>query len=332
MKHVNNQLNRARWRWLKVIAFGLFMGVIALIWYQSSLRPVADQATPQQFVVEPGQSLVEISQNLKRQKLIRSSLGFKIYVLVSGLSRKLQAGHYQISAAESSKEIAKKLTTGFSDVWVTIPEGLRVEEVADKLIANLPINRQEFLQNAKEGYMFPDTYRVPFQTTAAQFAQLMLDNFNQRVDANLRQQMTEAGLNLDQVIILASLVEREVKFADDRPIVAGILLKRWRAGMPLEVDATVQYALGFDPNQKTYWKKNLTVEDLAIDSPYNTRKYPGLPPGPICNPGLASIKAVINPRQTDYWYYVSDAAGRIYYAKTLDEHIRNIKQHLSNTS
>lgn len=311
------------------IIIGLFtIGVFSFVSYQFSLRPVSNDERFYNFVVEPGQSVDQISRNLRKQKLIRNHPVFKVYVGLAGLSSKLQAGEYLISPSESAKQIAWKLTSGFNDVWVTIPEGLRVEEIADYLAQKLVIDRQEFINNAKEGYMFPDTYRLPKDIKGKEVANIMLKNFNEKVIKNLGNDLEKSSLDLNQVIILASLVEREVKFENDRPIVAGILLNRLKLGMPLEVDATVQYALGFDGAQNTYWKRNLTSNDLKIDSPYNTRRYKGLPPGPICSPGVASIKAVLQPVKTDYLYYLSSSDGKIYYAKSLEEHIVNVNKYL----
>ena len=130
------------------------------------------------------------------------------------------------------------------------------------------------------------------------------------------------------MIILASIVEREAKHDQDRSVVAGILKKRYQKGWPLEADATIQYALGYDEIEKTWWRKKLSTEDLQIDSSYNTRINPGLPPTPICNPGLAAINAVITPKETSYWYYISDQKNNMHYATTLDAHNQNIEKYL----
>lgn len=312
---------------LLIVSFTVLLA--GWLYYQNQLRPVsiADK-TNKDFVVEPGQSVQRISQNLKKAELIRSAWAFRILTQSSGMVTKLQAGSYRLSGSEDAKSIAKKLTAGFTDVWVTIPEGLRVEEIADKLAEKLPIDRQEFLNRAEEGYMFPDTYRLPQKIRGTEIAKIMRDNFNQRFDKTLQDQLARTGFSQQQLIILASLVEREVKFDQDRPIVAGILLSRWQKYLPLEVDATVQYALGFDKEERTYWRIKLTTDDLRVNSLYNTRRFVGFPPGPICSPGLASIKAVLNPKKTNYLYYLSDQSGKIYYAKTLEEHIANINKYL----
>jgi UPF0755 protein len=299
--------------------------VVLFLWYQRQLLPVSEKDQTKDVVIAEGQSLSEIAANLKSEGLIRSPLAFKIMVLRLGLGKKIQAGYFQLSPKSSSYQIASTLTRGSSDVWVTFPEGQRVEEIAQKLQIVLGIPENEFLKFAKEGYMFPDTYLIPKKAKGQEVAQMMFGNFQRRFDNSLRQDAQKRGLTLEEVVIFASLVERETKFEEDRPKVAGILIKRHRSSLPLEVDATVQYALGYQKEEKSWWKKTLTSTDLAVDSPYNTRKNSGLPPTPIANPGLSSIEAVVYFQENPYLYYLSDKEGKIHYAKTLEEHIENIK-------
>lgn len=144
----------------------------------------------------------------------------------------------------------------------------------------------------------------------------------------MREDAKTIDLSLGQVIILASIVEREGRSAEDRPIIAGILLKRLKADWPLQTDATLQYALGYQAREKSWWKKSLTLEDKNVRSAYNTYLNPGLPPGPISNPGIESIKAVIYPKESEYWYYLHDPAGSVHYATTIEEHNANVAQYL----
>lgn len=169
-----------------------------------------------------------------------------------------------------------------------------------------------------EGYLFPDTYFVSQETTAEELVKMMRENFEKKVG-----QPNLSGITFAQVVNIASIVEREALLVEDKPIVAGILIKRFLNGWPLQADATVQYALGYQSDEGSWWKKHLTEEDLEIDSPYNTYKNPGLPPAPVCNPGLDSLEAAINPTETDYWYYVSDSEGRMRFARTNEEHNEN---------
>ena len=179
-----------------------------------------------------------------------------------------------------------------------------------------------------QGYMFPDTYLIPRFATASAVANIFYRNFEKKFDRSLRNEAEKKGLDVRKVVILASIVEREAKYKKDKPIVAGILLRRLKKDWPLQADATVQYALGYQPKERSWWKESLTKEDLKIDSPYNTYKKVGLPPTPICNPGLLSIKAVIYPEKTDYWYYLSDKEGKMHYAETFEEHNQNIQEYL----
>jgi len=158
---------------------------------------------------------------------------------------------------------------------------------------------------------------------------ILTNTFNLKYSDEIKEKASKLGLTQKDVIILASLIEREALYDNDRQKVANVLLKRIEKGFPLEIDATVQYALGYQPKEKTWWKQHLTQKDLDTDSQYNTRKYAGMPPGPICSPGLASIEAVVNANlNTPYLFYVSDMNGKLHYAITLEEHNENIKKYL----
>jgi len=313
---------------LAVILGMIVFLLVGFFWFQNSILPRSKTQEFKTFVITPGESLEKISKRLQEEGMIKNSLTFRILAAFRGFSKKIQAGSFRLSPTESATQILGDLTRGTFDVWVTIPEGFRLEEIADLMNAKLGIDKEEFMKVAREGLMFPDTYLIPAKASALELSKIMMDNFDKRINQNLANEIKKSGLTLDQVIILASIVEREVKFEKDRPIVAGILIKRWRKGLSLGADATVQYILGYQPAEKSWWKKTITTEDLAINSPYNTRKFTGLPPGPICNPGLSSIEAVADPAKTDFYYYVSDKQGNMHYAQSLDEHIENIKNHL----
>ena len=179
-----------------------------------------------------------------------------------------------------------------------------------------------------EGYMFPDTYLIPRDATASAIAQMFLDNFNAKVTPQMKADALKTGLTFNQTITLASIVEREGRTNADRPMIAGILLNRLKLSMPLQVDATLQYAIGYQPFEKSWWKSEISADDKNVDSPYNTYTNTGLPPGPISNPGLDSIKAAIYPTASDYLYYLHDKAGDVHYAKTIEEHDANIQKYL----
>lgn len=212
---------------------------------------------------------------------------------------------------------------------VTLLEGWRVEEMAVKLNKDLGIKNEEFLKLAKEGYMFPDTYFFKEEALASAVAQKLRANFDLKYDDKLRAKIKKLGLTPAEGVVLASIVEREARSDEARKMVASILLKRLKIGMGLNADATIQYALvsqgAKTPPPAGWWKRNLTREDLKIDSPYNTYLYRGLPPGPISNPSLSSLNTVANANpSTPYLYYYHDSQGISHYGRTLEEHNENI--------
>jgi len=269
--------------------------------------------------------------------LIHSDLWFRLYLRLNQIQgQNIQAGEYQLSKTMSLAQILQEFQHGTFDVRLTFIEGWRKEQYAALL---REVFDTEFAQNflaqvqSQEGYLFPDTYLVQNNITPAALLKLLIETFDQRVDTKMRQAFEEQGLTLQQALIIASIVEREAKFTVDRPQVAAILIKRFLAGWPLDADATVQYAkanlnCSISNLDCEWWPQDLTEADLGIDSPYNTRKYPQLPPTPIANPGLAAISAVAFPKDTPYWYYLSDDEGRIHYAKTLEQHQQNIHAYL----
>ena len=305
-----------------------FIGAAAL-WWKDAIAPVSPQDTESViFVVRPGDSGEDIALNLSSQKLIRSAIGFRLLLMTMGIERDLQAGDFRLNRTMNATQVAEELTHGSLDVWVTTLEGWRVEEVANKLAKELDIPEQLFLEHAKEGYMFPDTYLIPREATPAAIAQLFLNTFELRTPPEMRRAAQNVGLTFEEAVVLASIVEREGRSNQDRPIIAGILLNRLNIGMPLQVDATLQYALGYQAQEKTWWKRGLTDADKKVVSPYNTNAHPGLPPAPIANPGLASIQAVLYPEDSEYFYYLHDPSGVAHYATTLDEHNANVREYL----
>jgi UPF0755 protein len=322
-------MNSVKKYFLLIILLAFFS--FGFLFYKEGIIPVnSNDKTTKIFVVRRGENLRSVIRNLYDQKLIRSRIAFFIVVKQLGIEKKIQAGDFRLSPSMDAFKIAETLTHGTLDVWVTVVEGLRKEQIAHLIAKELDIPEVEFIKAAKEGYLFPDTYLFPKNTDVETIIRIFYENFQRKFNQQLAEQ-AKRNLNLtqEQVLILASLVEREAKYDADRKKVASILIKRLKNDWPLQVDATVQYALGYQPKEKTWWKKNLTAADLKIDSPYNTYKNPGLPPTPICNPGLSSIKAVVDADpNTQYWYYLSDKTGKMHYAKTLEEHNRNIEKYL----
>lgn len=299
------------------------------LWFKEATSAVnSSDQTSKIFTIPKGENIRQIANKLENEGLIRDSLAFFLLVKKAGVEKNIQAGDFRLSPAMRAQEIVEELQHGTLDIWVTIPEGWRSEEIALKLAQELDIPEQEFLKHAQEGYMFPDTYLFPKNATASNAAQIMLDNFDKKVRRSLQEEIAVANLNLDRIIIIASLIEREAKFAEDRPYVASVISNRLNEGMKLDIDATVQYALGYQPQEKSWWKKSLTLDDLKFKSLYNTYINNGLPPGPIANPGLSSIQAAVNPEQTDYLYYISDQEGKIHLAQTYEQHQQNVQKYI----
>ena len=281
------------------------------------------------FSVPSGEGAKEISRQLSTEGLIRSQIGFYILMRFGSYNQKLQAGDFRLSRSMDARTIAEALTHGMSDVWITIPEGWRDEEIATEVAKSIGIPEQQFLTLAKEGYMFPDTYSIPSDATASAIVNMFLTNFQKKITPQLIADAKKNGLTENQLVTLASLVEKEGKNAQDRPMIAGIILNRLKKDWPLQIDATLQYSLGYQAKEKTWWKKDLTDADKKIDDPYNTYLNTGLPPGPIANPGLDSIAAAAHPTMSDYMYYIHDTSGVAHYAKTIEEHEANVSKYLS---
>ena len=312
--------------WLIVLVIVIFFGGK---FYWNSLQSPADaDGLTQVFVVKKGETASDVAQKLTDQKIIRSSFIFKYLYKNSHDDTQIQAGDYKLSPAMSTEEIIKQLSQGSLDKWVTLLEGWRDEEMAQKLSDELGVKSEEFLKVARQGYMFPDTYLFNPKATAQSIVSILRNNFDRKYDSALQARIKAHGLTSDQGIILASIVEREARSDEVRTKVASILLKRLKIGMGLNVDSTVQYALGYQSEEKSWWKRHLSAEDLKINSPYNTYLHAGLPPTPICNPSLSSLKAVANADSSiPYLYYYHDSKGNSYYAKTLDEHNQNVANH-----
>lgn len=324
----------------------LIVGLAAgYFWWKRNAKPVSNDNTQVRFVIPKGRSAVQVADKLYEQELIKSPLAFKFYVQLTGNAEKIQAGEFLLSPNLSLFGIVDQLLKGPVELWVTIPEGLRREEVVERFIEVLEMNsaqavnfRKEFSDESEglEGYLFPDTYLFPRDATASVVVAKMKSVFEERVDVKMKEEIIGRGFTLNQIITLASIIERETITEEERPVVSGILLKRFEAGWSLQVDATVQYAVGSEKcrvgSEKCEdWWPILTKEDLEIDSPYNSYKFTGLPPAPIANPGISSIKAAVYPEESPYWFYIHDPEGNIHFAKTLEEHNRNIRKYLGKS-
>jgi UPF0755 protein len=307
------------------------------IWWSRVSAPVDKNSSKQVLIVIPqGLGVEEIGNVLKEKGLIRSVLAFRLLVIKENMSQNLQAGDFHLSPSMNMFDIAQNLTHGTLDIWVTIPEGLRREEIATILSQGfleqgLAFSQKDFVSKTSnlEGYLFPDTYLIPKTAVVEEVINILTVNFEQKFSSlNI-----DTSLTKEQTVILASLIEREAKYDKDRKLVAGILLKRLKKGWPLQVDAALQYVKGstdctvemIDCN----WWSSVSPQDLKAESFYNTYELQGLPPAPICNPGLASLKAAANPQNSEYWFYLSDPSGNTYYSVTNKEHNEKIEKYLN---
>ncbi|HET9947180.1 MAG TPA: endolytic transglycosylase MltG [Patescibacteria group bacterium] len=315
-------------KWTFLFSIAVVFLLIAIFWWQTQLAAVnAKNTTSQTFVVAEGSSLRQIANNLVSAGLIKNSFAFTFYMKLNGLDSKIQKGNFEIAPSLDSAHIATLLTSTNQDIWVTIPEGKRADEIADILKTKLPTYNDTWRSKLKleEGYLFPDTYLFPHDSTVETVISVMENNFSKKWQEAVSQQTNK--LSKQDAVIIASILQREAPSGEDMKKVASVIENRLAIGMALQVDATVQYALGYQLSQDTWWKKNLTVEDIHTSSPYNTYAQPGLPPTPISNPGLEALEAALSPADTNYLYYISDSHGVMHYASTLDQHNANIRKY-----
>lgn len=315
-----------------IILVTLFLG--GWFWLRAQLSPVNENTQTKIFVINKGQGIDSIGAGLESAGLIRSPLAFKFIVTQKNLSKKIQAGTFRLSPSMSALEIAQNLTHGTLDVWVTIIEGWRREEIAAAIKkafdgAGASFNEEQFLMATKdqEGYLYPDTYLFPITANETAIASLLRNTFDKKITQGLKVDIAKAGKPLNEIITMASLVEREARSDAARKMVAGILWKRLEAGWPLQVDATLQYAKGYDKKDQTWWTPP-TALDKKVNSPYNTYSNSGLPPSPIASPSLSAIEASLNPTPSDYWFYLTGIDNQMHYAKTVEEHNQNIQRYL----
>lgn len=290
------------------------------------------------MVVKPGTTASEISDRLMQLGVIDSRLRFWWLMKLQGDASQFKTGTYAFTPHMDEQAVLDKLVAGDTTVVkFTIPEGFGIKEIAKRLADEGLVDEQEFLAEAKdfapydymkkrpnvryaaEGYLFPDTYVIHSDVSAEGIMKMMAEDFDTRLTPALRQQAAAKGLSIHDLITLASLVEKEARYDEDRPIIAQVFFKRLQMGMPLQSDTTLQYLMAGP-------KEDVSIEDTKIDSPYNTYQHEGLPPGPIASPGMKSILAVLNPANTDYLYFVADRQGHNHYSQTYDEHLAIVEQ------
>lgn len=294
-------------------------------------------AQPANVVIEKGLGTADIGALLERQRVVRSGTLFRLYVRIVRPHLNIEAAEYDFPSNETLPEVVDRLAAGGRPLvaWVTIPEGYTVRQIARRLDARGLFPADDFERVALtstvvvggvrsknlEGFLFPDTYSIPRGASPDTVVSIMTAQFLKELPTNYLLTAKRLHLSVPQIVTLASLVEREAKVDDERALMAGVYYNRLRLGMPLEVDATIEYAL-------PYHKAALSYEDLAVDSPYNTYKRPGLPPTPIANPGKKSIDAAFHPARTDYVYYVYMGKGRHKFSRTLQEQQQAEQQYL----
>jgi len=334
-----HKLNRIYNRRMKKIVLlvgmvGLLSSLIALRVLWLPFGPSTDQVT-KQIQIASNTSTTQIAEQLYQEGLIRNQTAFLLYLRFSGYARQLKAGNYSLSNSMSVQEIAERIYRGENTsiyTRVTLPEGYTLDQIEETLAEKGLVDSEKFravLENGEfnydfleglpsdknrlEGFLFPATYDITSGMTEAECVDMMLKCFGRNVTPAIRQQAADQGLSVLELITMASIVEREARLEEERPIIAGVIDNRLKIGMLLQVDATVQYALG-------QHKEKIYYQDLELDSPYNTYIYPGLPPGPIASPGISSISAVLNPTRHDYYYYVAQSDGSHVFSKSLKEH------------
>lgn len=301
------------------------------------------------FTVETDESVDSIADRLEDAGLIRSPTYFRFRVRIAGLGGDIIAGRYRIDPAMSTTQIIHLITSRDAalaqEIQVRFIEGWRTEQYAAALVdagvipsadAFMAATREQrwndefsFLHTrpsgvALEGYLFPDTYNFRVDSNPEDILTTLLTTFQERVGPESITETEQMGITLHQVITIASIVEREAVLPEERPIIASVYYNRLREGMPLQADPTVQYELGESGN----WWPELTPEDIQQNGRYNTYLNPDLPPGPICNPSLASIEAALRPAQTDYLFFVARGDGSHAFATTAEEHQRNVDEYV----
>ncbi|OHA62873.1 MAG: hypothetical protein A3E07_00690 [Candidatus Wildermuthbacteria bacterium RIFCSPHIGHO2_12_FULL_45_9] len=306
------------------------------------------------FRIKQGEGSWEIARELEKEGLIRSALFFQLHVLMKDFASKLQAGTYKVSPSLSPARIAQKFVSGqIIQTKMRILEGWSIERIGNYAQEENLLNREEFFQAAGfspkqkgkalasaielasdydfladkpsnmglEGYLFPDTYQIQEDENAEKLVRRMLENFDRQLTSQMRQDIQAGRHTIYDVVTMASIIEKEVRTPEDKKIVSGIFWKRLAEGMPLQADATITYVTG---KRST----NISLEELKIASPYNTYQYPGLPLGPISNPGIESLKAAIYPTESSYWFYLSKPDGETVFSKTYQEHLAAKQKYL----
>lgn len=309
------------------------------------LSPHALPGIEQNFIINQGESVGMICIRLEKAGLIPNAELMRTYLVYTGMDRMLQSGQFVLTTSMSPVQIAAELLDATpKDAVVTILPGWRIEEIAVNVAGSgLSISADAFIQAAYspsqehlallpvdtlgslEGFLFPGTYVLPRESNLDDVLTAILSNFSSQIDATLLDGFERQDFSLLEAVILASIIEKEAVVSEEKPLIASVFFNRLAYGMRLETDPTVQYALGFNQETQSWWKSPLFIPDLSVESPYNTYQNFGLPPGPICNPDLGSLRAVAFPAETPYFYFraACDNSGRHNFAITFEEHLNN---------
>jgi UPF0755 protein len=317
-----------------IIIIIIIVAVFIAFWVNTQLQPAdSDKNKVVRIKIESKSTTNEIAHLLKNNGLIKNEFVFKVYSRITGLDRQLKAGDYALNPSFSLTEIINKLVSGSVNLYTfTIPEGYTIQQIADSLEQKGFIKKEDFIkqietgkfdfpyindlsesENRLEGFLFPDTYKIPDYYNETQIIEMMLNRFLDVYDADLVKKTKEMKMSVLEAVTLASIIEREVRVPEERKKVSGVFHNRLKIGMPLQSCATVQYILGET-------KEALTTADTEKPSPYNTYLHKGLPPGPISNPGRASLEAAVYPENVEYYYFCSKGDGSHHFSTTLAEH------------
>lgn len=319
----------------RIIFILIILTLFIYLFYEAGYLFAGSKSKKIEVYISEGSSAADISKMLEKEGVVRNARILAAYLSYKRVADKLKVGHYVFPQVTSVSEVKNILLKGplMTSKWVTVPEGFSIKRIAERIDGKGKLSQEEFLEltsspknydyeflgdrvESLEGYLFPQTYKIELNTTNEEFIKMMLDEFKtqfQVVDLN---RMKAKGLTIHQLITIASLIERETKVPSERELVSSVIYNRLERGMPLQIDATVQYAL-------PEWKDRLLYSDLKVNSPYNTYKNKGLPPGPICNPGIDSIKAALYPAQTRYLYYVlKDDFGSHHFSSSYDDFLK----------
>lgn len=310
----------------------------ASMWFRNAVYE--DRTLPAQrtdVIIQRGSTFAQVTGALQQRGVLAHALAFRILARLRHVDSDVKAGEYRFPAHQTSDEVLRRLVRGEQfAVWVTIPEGYTAHEVAralaDRSLGDAGAYDCVFLHDGGiavggtrtpnlEGYLFPSTYLVPIDDSPQAVAKILTDQFRRELPPDAERRAKALGRTLPELVTIASLVEREGKVDEDRPLIASVIYNRLRLGMPLEVDASIEYTF---PEHHDV----ITKRDLEIDSPYNTYRHTGLPPTPIANPGKASLDAAFEPAKSDYLYYVAKPDGHSAFAKTLQEHNANVARYL----